>query len=70
MSLWAHEPVKLVKFCFSKVSLPTRQAFRNSHSSKFQQNTVLVKNYITVFLLPFFKGKIFLQLASRHRSFS
>ena len=53
--LWA---CKLVQFCFSKVSLPTRQAFRNSHSSKLQQNAILVKNYITIFLLPLFKWKI------------
>lgn len=31
----------LVKFCFLKVSLPTRQAFRNVHSSKLKQNIFL-----------------------------
>ena len=29
MSLWSYESVQLVKFYFSKVSLPTRQAFRS-----------------------------------------
>lgn len=39
--------------------LPMRQAFRNFHSSKLQQNVILVKNYITAFLCPLFKGQIF-----------
>jgi hypothetical protein len=59
ISLQACKPVKLVKFCFFKVSLPMRQAFRNSHYSKLQQNTLLMKNCIIAFLLLFLRERFY-----------